>query len=89
MGSDDVAVGVIAAVVTLVGSAAAWVVVGDVVVEHASFANEHVVVVDNMAANDGVGGGDGDGLGRPAAIGMAACIVRWSHSLTVAGDAPR
>lgn len=89
MGSDDVAVGVIAAVVTLVGSAAAWVVVGDVVVEQASFANEHVVVVDNMAANDGGGGGDGDGLGRPAAIGMAACIVRWSHSLTVAGDAPR
>ena len=76
MGSDEVAVGVIVAVATLVGSAAAWVVVGDVVVEHTSFANEHVVVVDNMAANDGGGGGDGDGLGIPAAIGMAACNVR-------------
>ena len=76
MGSDEVAVGVIAAVASLVGSAAAWVVVGDVVVEHTSFANEHVVVVDNMAANDGGGGGDGDGLGIPAAIGMAACNVR-------------
>ena len=76
MGSDEVAVGVIAAVATLVGSAAAWVVVGDVVVEHTSLANEHVVVVDNMAANDGGGGGDGDGLGIPAAIGMAACNVR-------------
>ena len=63
MGSDDVAVGVIAAVVTLVDSAAAWVVVGDVVVEHASFANERVVVVDNIDANDGGGGGDGVGLG--------------------------
>ena len=76
MGSDEVAVGVIVAVATLVGSAAAWVVVGDVVVEHTSFANEHVVIVDNMAANDGGGGGDGDGLGIPAAIGMAACSVR-------------
>ena len=55
MGSDDVAVGVIAAVVTLVGSAAAWVVVGDVVVEHASFAKELVVVFDNIDPNDGVG----------------------------------
>ena len=76
MGSDEVAVGVIVAVATWVGSAAAWVVVGDVVVEHTSFATEHVVVVDNMAANDGGGGGDGDGLGIPAAIGMAACNVR-------------
>jgi hypothetical protein len=63
-------------VTTLVGSVAAWVVVGDVVVEHASFVNGYAVVVDNVAANDGGGGGDGDGLGRPAAIGMAACNVR-------------
>ena len=63
MGSDDVAVGVIAAVVTLVGSAAAWVVVGDAVTEHASFVKERVVVVDNIDANDCGGGGDGVGLG--------------------------
>ena len=90
MGSDEVADGVIDAVPTLVGSVAAWVVVGDVVIEHTLFANGHVVVVANIAANDGGrgGGGDGDGLGRPAARGMAACNVRWSHSLTVAGDAP-
>jgi hypothetical protein len=59
-------------------------VVGDVVIEHTSFAKELVVVFDNIDANDGVGGGDGDGLGRPSVIGMAACNVRWSHSLTVA-----
>jgi hypothetical protein len=61
--SDEVADGVIAAVSTLVGSAAAWFVVGDVVTEHASFAKERVVVVDNIDANDGGGGGDGVGLG--------------------------
>ncbi len=63
MDSDEVADGVIAAVSTLVGSAAAWFVVGDVVTEHASFAKERVVVVDNIDANDGGGGGDGVGLG--------------------------
>jgi hypothetical protein len=61
--SDEVADGVIAAVSTLIGSAAAWFVVGDAVAEHASFANERVVVVDNIDANDGGGGGDGVGLG--------------------------
>lgn len=63
MDSDDVADGVIAAVSTLVGSAAAWVVVADAVTEHASFVKERVVVVDNIDANDGGGGGDGVGLG--------------------------
>ena len=64
MDSDEVADGVIAAVSTLVGSAAAWFVVGDAVTEHASFAKERVVVVvDNIEVNDGGGGGDGVGLG--------------------------
>ena len=58
MDSDDVADGVIAAVSTLVGSAVAWVVVGDAVTEHASFVEERVVVVDNIDANDVGGGGD-------------------------------
>jgi hypothetical protein len=89
VGRNGVVDGVIGAVATLVGSAVAWVVAGDGVVEHMSFDDGHVVVVDNVAANDGGGGGDGDGLSRPAATGMAACNVRWSHSLTVAGDAPR
>ena len=56
---------------------------GNVVIEQTSFAIE-LVVFDNIDANDGVGGGDGDGLGRPSVKGMAACHVRWSHSLTVA-----
>ena len=65
MDSGEVADGVIAAVSTLVGSATAWFVVGDAVTEHASasFAKERVVVVDNIDANDGGGGGDGVGLG--------------------------
>jgi hypothetical protein len=61
---DEVADGVIAAVSTLVGSAAARFVVGDADTEHASFAKERVVVVvDNIEVNDGGGGGDGVGLG--------------------------
>ncbi len=84
MVGDKVADGVIAAASMLVGSAAAWFVVDDAVTEHASFAKERVGVVDNIDANDGVVGGDGDGLGRPSVIGMAACNFRWSHSLTVA-----
>ena len=63
MVSDEAADGVIAAVSTLVGSAAAWFVVGDADTEHASFAKERVVVVDNIEVNDGGGGGDGVGLG--------------------------
>ena len=64
MVSDEVADGVITAVSTLVGSAAAWFVVGDADTEHASFAKERVVVVvDNIEVNDGGGGGDGVGLG--------------------------
>jgi hypothetical protein len=55
---DEVADGVIAAVSTLVGSAAAWFVVGDADTEHASFAKERVVVVDNIDVNDGGGGGE-------------------------------
>jgi hypothetical protein len=61
--SDEVADGVIGTGSTLVGSAAAWVVVGDAITEHASFVKERVVVVDNIDANDGGGGGDGVGLG--------------------------
>jgi hypothetical protein len=61
--SDEVADGVIVTGSTLVGSAAAWVVVGDAITEHASFVKERVVVVDNIDANDGGGGGDGVGLG--------------------------
>ncbi len=60
---DEVADGVIAAVSTLVGSAAAWFVVGDADIGHVSFAKERVVVVDNIEVNDGGGGGDGVGLG--------------------------
>ena len=64
MVSDEVADGVITVVSTLVGSAAAWFVVGDADTEHASFAKERVVVVvDNIEVNDGGGGGDGVGLG--------------------------
>lgn len=63
MDSDEVADGVIVTGSTLVGSAAAWVVVGDAITEHASFVKERVVVVDNIDANDGGGGGDGVGLG--------------------------
>lgn len=63
MDSDEVADGVIGTGSTLVGSAAAWVVVGDAITEHASFVKERVVVVDNIDANDGGGGGDGVGLG--------------------------
>ena len=43
MVSDEAADGVIIAVSTLVGSAAAWFVVGDADTEHASFAKERVV----------------------------------------------
>ena len=60
---DEVADGVIAAASTLVGSAAAWFVVDDADTEHASFAKERVVDVDNIDVNDGGGGGDGVGLG--------------------------
>ena len=63
MDSDEVADGVIGTGSTLVGSAAAWVVVGDAITEHASFVKERVVVVDNIDANDGGGDGDGAGLG--------------------------
>ena len=63
MDSDEAADGVIVTGSTLVGSAAAWVVVGDAITEHASFVKERVVVVDNIDANDGGGGGDGVGLG--------------------------
>ena len=62
MDSDEVADGVLVEGSTLIGSAAAWVVVGDAITEHASFVKERVVV-DNIDANDGGGGGDGVGLG--------------------------
>jgi hypothetical protein len=60
--TDEVADGVIGTGSTLVCSAAAGVVVGDAITEHASLVKERVVVVDNTEVNDGGGGGDGVGL---------------------------